>query len=221
MRTILKLAAAFGLAACLTTTANAQGGRGMGMGGGTGLNLLSNKSVQKELKLTDEQVEKATKAATEAREKMMEKFQELRDPDQAERQEKMQGLMKEMTAASKKVTDEILKPEQAKRLNQITLQTQGVMAYMTDEVQSKLKITDEQKNKFKDIQAASMEQMTANRELMQSDREAGMKKMTEIRKETTEKANAVLTAEQKATWKEMTGEPFTIVQEQRRPGGGN
>jgi Spy/CpxP family protein refolding chaperone len=222
MRTILKLAAAFGLAACLTTsTANAQGGRGgMGMGGGTGLNLLSNKSVQKELKLTDDQIEKANKAATEAREKMMEKFQELRDLDQAERQEKMQGLMKEMATASKKVTDELLKPEQAKRLGQITLQTQGVMAYMSDEVQSKLKFTDEQKTKFKDIQASSMEQMTANRELMQSDREAGTKKMTEIRKETSEKAAAVLTSEQKATWKEMTGEPFTLVQEpQRRPGG--
>ena len=53
------------------------------------LNLLTNKSVQKELKLTDEQIEKATKAATEQREKMREKFKELQGLDQAERQEKM------------------------------------------------------------------------------------------------------------------------------------
>ena len=222
MRTILKLAAAFGLAACLSTsTANAQGpgGRGMGMGGGLG--LLSNKSVQKELKLTDDQIEKAGKAATEQREKMMEKFTELRDLEQAEQQVKRTALMKEMTAESKKVTDALLKPEQAKRFAQIQLQTQGVGAYTNEDVQAQLKMTDEQKNKLKDIQAESQKAMADIRDLRQSEPETFAKKSAEIRKDTTDKATALLTSEQKATWKQMTGEPFTLVQEPRRAPGGN
>lgn len=50
---------------------------------------------------------------------------------------------------------------------------------------------------------------------LQSDREGGMKKMVELRKQATEKAVGVLTDEQKKTWKEMTGEPFEVVYEPR------
>ena len=215
MRMILKLAAAFGLAACLSTsTANAQGPGGRGMGGGLG--LLSNKSVQKELKLTDDQIEKAKAAATEQRETVMEKFQELRDLEPAEQQVKRTALMKEMATDSKKVTDALLKPEQAKRFVQISLQTQGVGAFMDEATQAKLKMTDEQKNKLKDIGEESGKQMMELREMFQSDRDGAMKKGAEIRKATTEKATAVLTADQKATWKEMTGEPFTLVVEPRQ-----
>ena len=223
MRTILKWTAALGLAACLGTTANAQGqGRGMGMMGmGGGLNLLSNKSVQKELKLTDEQVTKATAASTEQMEKNREKFAELRDLDPSERQEKMQSMMKEITSESKKVTDEILKPEQAKRFAQIELQAQGFQAYMSPEVQSKLKMTDDQKDKIKDMQEESMQKMADIRDEFQDDRAGMMKKMTEMRDGMAKKATELLTDEQKATWKDMTGAPFTLVREPmgRRPGG--
>lgn len=216
MKTILKLAVVAGLTTFLSTSAQAQGG-GRGMGGG--LNLLSNKSVQKELKLSDEQVEKADKAATEQREKLMEKMQELRELEQGERQEKMQAVMKDFQIESKKTIADILKPEQAKRLSQITLQTQGFMAYMDSEVSSKLKLSDEQKSKLKDLQEEQMSKMGELREEMQNDREGAMKKMTELRKEMSEKAANLLTSEQKASWKEMVGEPFTIVQQGRRPGG--
>ena len=75
MRTILKLAAAFGLAVCLSpSTASAQGGRGMG-GGPNGLGLLSNKSVQKELKLTEGQKTKVYNLAQAAGRTGREMFQ--------------------------------------------------------------------------------------------------------------------------------------------------
>lgn len=222
MRMFLKMAAAVGLAACLSTSASAQGpgGRGGMMGGG--LNLLTDKAVQKELKLTEEQVEKATKAATEMREKMTEKMTELRDLDQAERREKMQGLMKEMGTESKKVTDELLKPEQSKRFVQLTLQRQGTDALATPDVQSKLKFTDEQKNKLKDLMT---ERQTKAAELFPRQGGGGapdpemMKKRADFQKETLEMVTALLTDDQKSTWKEMTGAPFTFSPPQRRPSG--
>jgi hypothetical protein len=43
--------------------------------------------------------------------------------------------------------------------------------------------------------------------------------MTALRKESMEKAVAALKDDQKKKWKEMTGEPFTVNFEFRRPGG--
>jgi hypothetical protein len=222
MKTFLRLAAAFGLAACLTSsTANAQGGRGMGMGmGQSGVSLLVNKSVQKELKLSDEQIEKATKASTDLNERRQEKFGELRDLEQAERQEKMQALGKEFAAESKKLADGIIKPEQAKRFGEISVQVMGFSAFNDADIQKKLSMTDEQKNKIKDMQQEMMDKATSIREEFQNDQAGRTKKMTELRDELKSKATTLLTDDQKKTWKEMTGEPFAFVPEApRRPGG--
>jgi len=218
MRKILALAAAFGLAACFTNTAHAQGGRGgMGMmGGPNAVQLLTNKGVQKELKLTDEQIEKAEKASTELGEKMQERRQDLQNVDQAERMEKMQAMMAEMRTEAKKSANEILKDDQKKRFEQIAYQAQGVGAYADPEVQAKLKMTDEQKSKVKDAMDESMQQMRSAFQDNQGDREAMQKRMTEIRTEMTNKVTALLTDDQKKMWKDMTGEKFDYVPEAPR-----
>ena len=213
MRSFSKMLLALGLAASMTASAHAQGGRGPGMGGpGAGANL-TNKSVQKELKLSDEQVKKAETLMTDMREKMMEKFQEARELEGDEQRVKMQALQKEMATEIKKATSELLTPEQSKRFEQITLQSMGVNAFNDPDVAKKLKITDDQKAKIKDLGESMMSQMGEIRQTMQDDREGAMKKMTALRAENTTKGMAILTSEQKATWKEMTGEPFEMKME--------
>ena len=52
------------------------------------------------------------------------------------------------------------------------------------------------------------------RELFQSagdDRQAAMAKVQTLRKETNTKVMALMTEDQKKTWKEMTGEPFEVA----------
>ncbi len=212
IRTMFTWALGLGLVALAGTSANAQGFGGRGGGGMGGPALLANKSVQKELKLTDEQVEKATAVATEIREKMQEKMQDI---PQEERREKMPAIMAELNKEAQKSLKEILKPEQATRFEQINLQVAGLQAFARPEVASKLKVTDEQKEKIKALQDESQASM---REIFQGagdDREGAMKKITELRKETFEKAVALMSDDQKKAWKEMTGEPFTLVQERR------
>src|SRR5271157_4008098 len=74
MRTLSKTIVALGLAALMAGPALAQQGRGgggrggFGGGGGIGM-LLSNASVQQELKLDATQIEKAKEVADKAREK--------------------------------------------------------------------------------------------------------------------------------------------------------
>jgi Spy/CpxP family protein refolding chaperone len=86
-------------------------------------------------------------------------------------------------------------------------------------VQEALKLTDEQKSKFGAIQDEQREAMQGLFQGGGGDRQAAFQKMTELRTKGNEKAMAVLTSEQKATWKDLTGEPFEVRFE-GGPGGG-
>lgn len=172
-----------------------QRGRGFGGFGGSTIFLLGQKSVQEELKLSDEQVTKVKELA----DKQRESFQGLRDLSQEERRTKMQ----EMAKANEKAVAEILKPQQLRRVKQIALQQQGVRAVNNEEVAKALNITDEQKEKIREIQRSAFEGIRG----LGRDEE-GRKKLQELMKETNEKAMAVLTAEQKSKLKKMQGKPF-------------
>jgi hypothetical protein len=175
--------------------------------------LVGNKSVQEELKLSDEQKEKLTKAGEEFRAKIREAFQDMD-------REKIAKIQKEMTEAVTKVAKDTLKPEQMKRLHQIEVQVAGARAFAIERVQKELKLDDKQKEAIKECE----ENLTKARQELFKDigrddrekRQEATKKLTEKRKEAMEKLVSALNADQKKAWKEMTGEPFEIKFEQRR-----
>jgi Spy/CpxP family protein refolding chaperone len=217
MRQLGKFALAFAVVALCALPASAQGqrgqrGQGQGRGGfGGGLMLLSNKSVQEELKLENGQTEKIAALATKNREN----FGSLRDLSQEARREKLTAI----TAENDKEIASILKPEQVARLHQIENQTGGANALLSERNAEKLKLTDDQKSKVREVLASSREKMGELRGQFQNDREGAMKKMQEIRAETNKSALAVLTDDQKKTWEELTGAPFEVKFEGgRRPG---
>lgn len=165
------------------------------------LSLLVQKSVQEELSLTADQVEKATQAVTKQRESLG----GLRDLSQEERT----ARMREVNQEAEKSVKEILKPEQAKRLREVFLQVQGGRALANPTLAQELNLTDEQKQKVRETLTASQEKM---RDIFQGggdDREAMLKKIQELNKETGTKIVDMLTDAQKTKWKELTGKPFT------------
>jgi Spy/CpxP family protein refolding chaperone len=175
-----------------------QGGRQGGPGGGamSGLMLLGQKSVQDELKLTDDQVAKIKAAGEKQREALGGGL------SREEAQQKRQELAKE----NEKLVADLLKPDQAKRLKQISLQVQGARALANPDIAKQLNITEDQKRQIQEIQQEAGQQLQG---LFQGgDREAAQKKMAEVRKSTNEKVMKLMTADQQAKWKEMTGEPF-------------
>lgn len=215
LKTFGTLALTCGLALTLTAPARAQGRGGFG-GGGGGAMLVGNKSVQAEIKATEEQTSKLNTLAEELRGKQREAFQGFQDLSQEERQEKMREFQKTVAADINKGLAEILKPEQVKRFHQIQAQQVGVQgSAMTPRLADALKLTDDQKSKIRDINQEMMQAMGDLRQEFQNDREGAMKKMAELRKTTSEKAVEILTAEQKATWKDLTGEPFEVKFEPR------
>ena len=216
MTTFAKAFLTVGLVAIAAGPASAQQGRGgFGGGGFGGAMLLTNKGVQKEMKLTDEQAEKVQTFAREFGAKTREEYQGVTELPEGERREKMQELGKTRAAALHKGLAEILKPEQHKRFEQIELQAAGPNAFATPKVVEGLKLTKEQRDSIRQVNEDLRKVMTDAREDFQNDREGAMKQMLEGRKAASEKVMALLTAEQKSSWKEMVGEPFEVKYERR------
>ena len=221
MRMFGKLVVAFGAVAFMTAPVLAQGGRGGPggpggmMGGGGGTALLTNKGVQAELKLTEEQGEKVNAFARELMEKQRGEREGLRDLSAEERRDKMAEMNKATAATTKAKLAEILKPEQAKRFEQIQIQQAGPQAFAMANVQESLKLTDAQKSTVREINEGLGAQMREAFQEAGDDRQAAMAKMAELRKGAVTKVAATLTDEQKAAWKGLIGDAYEVKIEAR------
>jgi cytochrome c553 len=210
MKTMYRAMFGLSLAALFATPAFAQGRGGFGRGGGGIAFLMSNVSVQKELKLDDDQTAKANEAGQKLMAAMREKSQDL---SQEERREKMPAIMKEINESAMKSIGEFLKPEQVARLKQITTQTQGIRAFSDPEVAKKLNITDSQKSDIQTIAEATMEELRGvpyGQDQSEEERATNQKKRAEINKGAMEKVAAKLNDEQQKGWKELIGAPFEL-----------
>jgi Spy/CpxP family protein refolding chaperone len=183
------------------------GGPGFGFGGGQfgGGGSVSSAPIaalEVGLKLTAEQKTKIIdiqKQTTTDRNKMMQELRNGGQPDQAAFQAFMQKMQTMNKEADKKITD-LLTPEQKKLLPAVLKDIQTLSAVgIPAPTMGDLKLTDDQKKKIADIAAASQKTM---QEKMQEARQSGdFQAIREImmtnRKETHDKALAVLTEDQK------------------------
>jgi hypothetical protein len=206
---------AVALAALVASPALAQRRPRGPRGGGSGYMWLGQKSVQEELKLSDDQV----KQVKEQQDKSRKAFEGLRDLSREERGPKIQELMKENEKAYAKILDK----KQTARLKQIGLQLslrfQGAGVLSNPDVAKKLELTDDQKKGLKTIQDDIRKEAG---EIFQGEgtREEKFKKVGELQKTATAKALKLLTDDQRKTWKEMTGAEFKGKIEMPRFGGG-
>lgn len=217
-RSLGKLVLTVGTLALLASPAWAQnekgarggrGGFGGGMGGGAF--FLTAENVQKDMKLSEEQVGKVRETLQDVAEKHRDDFAALRDATPAEQRQKMSALRKTMNDEIKKGIS--LSAEQSKRFDQIALQQLGSQAFLQPEVASKLNLTDEQKTQIMDINQALRGQQGGgafNKDQSKEERQEAFRKMAAMRKENLTKIVALLTADQKKEWKELTGEPIEL-----------
>jgi hypothetical protein len=227
MRNSMRWVAAVSVALMVVSVATAQPPQRGQRGGGFGANrntpqsLLANEEVQKELKLTDEQKEKV-KAFAPAQ------AQGGRGGAGGGNRQRGQGGQgvgqnSEQAQAAEKFVKESLTADQQKRFKQIRVQTMGVQAFADEDVQTALKFTDEQKTKIKTLVEDFSKDM---RELTPQRGQGGggggntnfqeiAEKRATLTKTYTEKAQALLTADQKTAWKDYIGAEFKL--QARRP----
>jgi len=205
-----KLILTLGALALLASPAWAQQ-RGRGGFGGGGAFFMMAPNVQKDMKLSEEQIGKVQDTLRDVAEKHRDDFGALRDVDEADRPAKMAAINKTITDEVKKGLS--LSDEQSKRFDQISLQQRGVQAFADPAVASKLKLTDDQKSQIREISMAARPAGGAfNKDASKEERAEAFRKMASMRKESMTKVTALLNDDQKKAWKELTGEVIEIQQ---------
>jgi hypothetical protein len=217
----------------VAVSANAQDGRR----GGAGpfhfdglvvepMRLLGAEVVQADLKLDDAAKAKIAEALTSyrsemavlnadisglTREEVRKKFADA--PEQgAERRRKSQSLHEEKV----KQAEAALSADQTRRLKEIDLQLRGAAILNLPEVTDSLNLTDDQKTKLATIQSED----TAARRATLAGVENGRvieEKVAELRKQTAEKAFAVLTDAQRDQLAKLKGQPIGFEAAQLAP----
>lgn len=210
-----------------------QGGGGFGFGGGGPTGLLNSKLVKSEIKVTEEQEGKLKDVTKSIGEKTKDAFAKLKDIPKDEFRTKMAEINAEVSKVAYKEIGEVLKTEQVDRLKQISLQVSGINAYRNAEVETALKLSDDQKAKVKEtLDEYRKDQQELRKELgitgfgPPRDKEKAEefeKKNAALTKEATDKIVGSLKDEQKTAWKNLTGEPFDVkkYQEEQRAAFGN
>ncbi len=188
--------------------------------------LLRSEAVRKELKIDAQQLEALTRIsqkAGKAARRNFEQLQELRDAPPEERSRKFAEISKLAATQAKqtrKEIEEVLRPEQMKRLKQLAVQLRGAAALEDREIQEELKLTEEQKNQLSTLRKSVTQQMQewwrpGNPIKPETRRE----KFRALLKDSEAKALAVLTDAQKAQFEQMKGPQFDLSHV-RPPRGG-
>lgn len=234
---IVRQAVAFSLFAVLVPAfVQAQppgGGRGGfvfggGRGGGFGIDramLLRADPVRKELKIEEAQaatIDAALEAYREERNSAprpdRDALAQMSDEERTAAFEKSQKEREELSKKTDEVLNALLEPEQAKRLDQISLQTKlafaTVQTLTSEELKSRLSLTEEQVTQLNDAGKAAAAEMQA---MFQGARGGGgggfeqmQEKMTAARLKAVESAMAILTADQTKIIDELKGPKFEI-----------
>jgi hypothetical protein len=205
MRTVWRVLPALALLAAAASPTTAQKkDKGVfppiGLFGSGSLTLLENADVQKDLKLSDDQVKKITELAAKQKAAIAEIFKDLKGKEAFDK-------MMELTKANQKVIGDVLNAKQNERLKQLELQQRGPRAFADPKIAKDLGLSDEQTTKVREILKESAKKLF---ELFKDKPkpEEIQKKMAELNKGTTDELLKTLTDEQKKKWQELTGEPF-------------
>ncbi len=160
--------------------------------------LLRHKSVRDELKLTDAEAKKIH----DFTDRQWEKAQRLEDKSAADRDREFALMSQENDQFLK----QNLQPQQLNRLNQITLQTAGLLWVTYPEIATKIGLTEQQKSKARDYVAEARKEM---QDLLHAQNRTDRNtKLKELRETNRKRLMDLLTDEQEARWKQMAGEPF-------------
>ncbi len=200
-------------------------GRGRGMFGRGGIvSLAGNEAVQKELGIEADAKEKLASIGQAYGDEVREQMQTagaagLQNATDEERQKimaKMQEITQKLSAKYAPKLKESLKPDQFTRLQQISWQASGAMAFSDPELAKALDLSKEQQEK---INAVSQEFQQKLRSLFTGGGggQEAFAKMREINQERDKKAEEILSKEQQDKLKELKGKPFDLAQLQ--PGG--
>jgi hypothetical protein len=172
--------------------------------------LVAFPTVQKELKLDEEQVRLSIAFTKEHAKRLVEEAQKLGAGQGEDWQKKARLLDEARTSWGLKRLAEILRPEQFERYKQIELQARGAEAFADPEVARRLSLSAEQSARVATLIGES--KVEISRIAKTSPGAGAVPKIMKVNEETTSKARAVLDGTQARLWSNLTGKPFTLFE---------
>ena len=223
LRNILSLSAVLLVLTVSASNAQAQfgppggGRRGGGPGGGGSAEMLRNELVQKELGLTEDQLQKLEEAQRGMRDnpEIRELFSKMREVPSEERG----AVFAEIRAVMERQVTSVISEDQKKRLGELVLQRQGMRAFADDKTAESFGLSEDQRSKAKAIveeYEGKRREVRFNRDLSDEDRDAQLEKLSAER---DEKVGAILTADQKAAFTKRQGQVFDFSGGANPPSG--
>jgi hypothetical protein len=131
------------------------------------------------------------------------------DIDEVERQKRIAAAYGQFNTGFNKASAQVfVDPDVRNRYNQLHLQYQGYGAFQDPQVQTRLKLTDRQRQDFDRYYTDWNKQMNTYADEYATDPQGVNKRFTASWKDTRDRINTTLTPEQRKTWDEMAGEPY-------------
>ncbi len=160
--------------------------------------LLRQASVREDLKLSHDEADKINAYTSQ----QWKKAKEINKLPPAERDKKFA----EMTKENDRFIDQTVTKDQRKRLQEIELQTAGLICLGRHDVAAKIRLTDAQKKRVQEMQKEARQEMEDL--IHNSNPEARQEKLAELRKTSRARILELLTDEQEKTWTQLQGRPF-------------
>ncbi len=180
------------------------------------LSLLSEPVVLNDLRPSDEQRVSIAELVRRMEEQRQDRFRAYRQLSPEERQQRFLDLARDNETAARAV----LTAGQWKRLQQIALQLQGPSAFRDAEIAKALKLTADQKERIRAIEA---ETFFGGPERRRHGPGPGPRDPRKAREQAVKAAGdkivALLTDDQRRRWQDMTGKPFKGEFTRRPPPG--
>lgn len=161
--------------------------------------LLSQKSVQEELGVTPDQQHRLQELFRRDREAAG----RLGSLSADERQHRIRQLIED----DEKAISDVLKPEQQRRLGQISLQLYGAQAFADPGIGKELNLTPEERGRAIAVLEETGKRMDDLRP-GSADEDAIRRQTRELDQRAADRIVAMLNPDQQARWKQMVGRPF-------------
>lgn len=171
---------------------------------------FGNAAVRRQLKIDDDQYNTLNKAYVQ----YWTPYNQVvvgvpADLDEQQRQQRLAAAYgtfhKDFNTASAKV---FVDPDIRNRYNQLNLQYQGYAAFNDPTVQTRLRLTDEQRQNFNRYYTDWNQQMNTYADEYAKDRDGVNRQFAATWKQQRDRINETLTPEQRKSWNEMTGEAY-------------
>jgi len=160
--------------------------------------LLRHKAIQEDLKLSAAVAKKVEDFST----KQWKKAHEVRELAEDKREPKW----KEMTKENETFLKDTLTADHLKRLDQIGIQVAGLLWVTRSDIAKQLGLTAEQRKEARNLQQKAHKEMHT---LINSDtKEEKVDQYLALQETNRKRLMGLLTADQKAVWKKLSGEKF-------------